>query len=217
MADGCFVPCLWNESFPSSLYEIKITIYSEGRQPVSLVYSRIVGLSHTSLDSKQRRTAKSCLIFLNWTGFVKRGPTWADAVNCIDKQSSELEVAFLEPEKKKCIYSELWFKKKNNKNRKEGKKKFRRPMSKMNLWGHFPESVSFSLIPFWKLRSELVKGMNRPHDCPTLWGPECLWIIKEKVIRFCILSWLTVFYCISLYSCFLKISDRRKVYMAIPD
>ena len=122
-------------------------------------------------------------------------------------------------EKKKKIYiyiyikSEVWFFFKQ----KRRQKNFRRPMSKMKIGGHLPESVNFRLIPFWKLRSELVKGMNRPHDCLRLWGPECLWIIKEKVIRFCILLWLTVFYCVSLYSCFLKIRDRHKVYMVIPD
>ena len=53
---------------------------------------------------------------------MKRGPTWADAVNCIDKQSSELEVAFLEPEKKNVYTLNSDLKKKKTKTEKKAKK-----------------------------------------------------------------------------------------------
>ena len=47
----------------------------------SVAYSRTAGLFRTPLDSKQRGTAKSGFICLNWMGFLQRRLTCADVVN----------------------------------------------------------------------------------------------------------------------------------------
>lgn len=74
----------------------------------SVAHSRAAGLSHTSLESKQRRTAKSCFICLNRTGF-REGVLPQQRLSTAHSDNPELETAHFQGLKNDPLNPDFFF------------------------------------------------------------------------------------------------------------